>query len=120
MKFIVFLIIFIMVLVLLMNLETILWKLDGLSWRMVNDEGFINNFDDDGKMNFEYLYNPNYMNSILKKYYIDNDIKINGKKLVNHPYQMRRTVNGRDYYYGKYITNIPHNNDIYNKYGVRV
>ena len=40
----------------------------------------------DGKMTFNYLNDPFYSQNILKKYYIDDDKKINGVKVNYHPY----------------------------------
>ena len=48
-----------------------------------------NDPDNDGKMKFDYLTTPNYKNNILARYYIDDDVKINGSRMVQHPYQDR-------------------------------
>jgi hypothetical protein len=41
----------------------------------------------DGKMSFDYLINPNYDKEVLGKYYINDDIIINGSRLNDHYYQ---------------------------------
>ena len=46
--------------------------------------------DKDGNMNFNFLKAENSQ-YVLKKYYLDTDRKINGKKLHIHPYQKKVT-----------------------------
>lgn len=41
----------------------------------------------DGKMSFDYLINPNYDKEVLGKYYLNDDIIINGSRLNEHYYQ---------------------------------
>jgi len=41
----------------------------------------------DGKMSFDYLVNPNYDKELLGKYYLNDDIIINGSRLNDHYYQ---------------------------------
>ena len=41
----------------------------------------------DGKMKFDYITDPYYGQKILKKYYIDYDKKINGRKVNDNPYK---------------------------------
>lgn len=91
-----------------------------------NKEKFLslnNDPDNDGKMKFDYLPNPNYKNNILARYYIDDDVKINGSRMVQHPYQDRhwglsqRTLRK---FYGD-IFWFPQVSDIYyNAYGIRL
>ena len=76
--------------------------------------------DKDGRMNFNYLTNPNYSRSILLRYYINDDKKIAGTRLVQHPYQFTRSPNGRDRYYGTLFYNKPLSESIYNNFGVRL
>lgn len=51
------------------------------------------NVNNDGNMNFDYLIKKNYTKNILDKYYLNDDTKINGKRLVNHPYQKKNKLN---------------------------
>ncbi len=76
--------------------------------------------DKDGKMKFNYLTNPKYANSILSRYYIDDDKKILGTRLVQHPYQIARSPNGRDIYYGTLFYDKTRSESIYNSTGVRL
>jgi hypothetical protein len=78
--------------------------------------------DKDGKMTFEYLNDVNYKNTILNEYYMNDDIIVNGSRLVDHPLQKR--VLGQDgrYYYGR-IDNIQDakaSDFIYNQFGIRL
>ena len=62
-------------------------------FRSVSNETFLirNNPDFvDGQMNFNYLVDPNYTQSILNRYYINDDTKINGQRVVVHPNQYKR------------------------------
>ena len=43
----------------------------------------------DGKMNFDFLNDPQYTNKILNEYYLNDDMKLNGVKLNYHPQQSR-------------------------------
>jgi hypothetical protein len=83
------------------------------------------NYENDGKMNFDYLLNSNHKTNILNKYYLDDDIKVNGRRLNTHPYQFKNYKNLYgivDYQhtdnnnYGAYNTFADY---IYNIYGVR-
>ena len=82
-----------------------------------------NDPDNDGKMKFNYLTNPNYKNNILARYYIDDDIKINGSRMVQHPYQDRhwgvsqRTLRK---FYGDLFWDQQHSDNIYNAYKIRL
>ena len=82
-----------------------------------------NDPDNDGKMKFDYLTTPNYKNNILARYYIDDDVKINGSRMVQHPYQDRhwgfsqRTLRK---FYGDLYWYLPHSDDIYNAYKIRL
>ena len=51
------------------------------------------NYENDGKMNFDYLLNSNHKTNILNKYYLDDDIKVNGRRLNTHPYQFKNYKN---------------------------
>ena len=93
-------------------------------------------FDNDGKMKFDYLNDPYYTENVLKKYYINDDKKLNGVKVNSHIYanSYPNCENARDtvpYVYSgdisfhcrrkngwwnKYDTL---SQDIYNLYGVR-
>ncbi len=42
--------------------------------------------ENDGKMTFNYINDPNYSNRIISQYYLDDDIRINGMKVNSHPY----------------------------------
>lgn len=91
----------------------------------------------DGKMSFDYLINPNYDKEVLGKYYLNDDIIINGSRLNNHYYQGKHnTFWGFLYNYPNKITinntiqtstpNVPNldtvakSDDIYNNYKVRL
>ena len=58
--------------------------------------------DNDGKMNFNFLKDEN-TNYVLQTYYLDDDKKINGRRVNYHPYQEQ-------------VPNIPPPVDIYSKY----
>lgn len=92
-------------------------------------DNFVNekdlNYENDGNMKFDYLLNNNHKNIILNKYYLDDDIKVNGIRLNNHPYQLKndKKLYGiieyqytDNYNFGKYNTFTDY---IYNTYGVR-
>ena len=51
------------------------------------------NVNNDGNMNFDYLIKKDYTNNVLNKYYLNDDTKINGKRLVNHPLQKKNNLN---------------------------
>ncbi len=46
------------------------------------------NITDQSPMNFSYLTNKNYANNILSTYYLNDDTKINGNRVVNHPFMI--------------------------------
>ena len=83
------------------------------------------NIENDGNMKFDYLIKNNYTKNVLDKYYLNDDKKINGKRVVNHPYQKKNYLNlygnpfnqlstsGR---WGGYDT---YSEYIFNNYGVR-
>ena len=83
------------------------------------------NYENDGNMKFEYLLNDNHKNIILNKYYLNDDIKVNSKRLNIHPYQFKN----EKYLYGisvfqnkdnqKYGNSYSFSDYIYNTYGVR-
>lgn len=66
-------------------------------------------------MNFEYLTNPNYARNILATYYLDDDKKINGNRVVNHPYMF-----SNNNMYGRYWWTPALSNQIYKSSGVRL
>ena len=76
----------------------------------------------DGKMTFEFLNDVDYKNKILNEYYINDDIIVNGSRLVDHPLQKRILgIDGR-YYYGR-INNIydaKGSDLIYKQFGIRI
>tara|TARA_Y100000389_G_C17426390_1_gene499793 strand:+ start:1208 stop:1561 length:354 start_codon:yes stop_codon:yes gene_type:complete len=83
------------------------------------------NYENDGNMTFDYLLDNNYKNDVLNKYYINDDIKVNGKRLNIHHYQFKNNNNlyglahfqkTEDGKYGNYKTFAEY---IYNTYGVR-
>ena len=72
----------------------------------------------DGKMKYEYLTDPNYTAKILKKYYVSDDTKINGVRVIHHPYQRKTGL-----FFGnpRFAVNNTFNSDnIYNTYGIRL
>jgi hypothetical protein len=90
------------------------------------------NYNDDGKMKFDYLTDPSYKAKILNRYYINDDKKQNGVKINNHPYAVKHKnceVKGaRPYVYGNiWCQRKPggwnryenYGQDIYNSYGIR-
>ena len=88
-----------------------------------------NDPDLDGNMSFDYLTNMNYKDSILARYYLDDDIKINGSRLVDHPGQVKHDcykilVNGQRQnvkcYGSRDDININDSNDKYALYGIRI
>ena len=83
------------------------------------------NIENDGNMKFNYLIDKNYTNTILQKYYLNDDTKINGMRVVNHPFQKKNVLNlyGNPFnqlekpgVWGKFNT---FSDYIYNIYGVR-
>ena len=91
--------------------------------KFVNEKDL--NYENDGNMTFDYLLNSNHKTKILNKYYLDDDIKINGQRLNRHPYQFKNYKNlygivdyqhTDNYNYGAYNTFTDY---IYNTYGVR-
>lgn len=86
-----------------------------------NDELFVslnNNPENDGKMLFDYLTNKNYGENIINKYYQNDDTKINGINVINHPYKDKL-----NYLFGiaPYIKMTSEQSDnIYNSSGVRL
>jgi len=117
--FIIILIIFIGFIILICN------------WKLYKNNYGIDNFvvkrdtinpDKDGKMTFEYLNDVNYKTKILNEYYINDDIIVNGSRLVDHPLQKRILgIDGR-YYYGRINnTQDAKNSDmIYKQFGLRL
>lgn len=82
-----------------------------------------NDPDNDGKMHFDYLINPNYKNNILSRYYVDDDKKINGSRIVQHPYQNSIWGNSQGAlrkYYGDLFWNPLYSNYLYKTYGIRL
>ena len=90
------------------------------------------NFNNDGHMKFDYIEDPNYTTKLLYKYYVDDDIKLNGEKINRHPYEKARPncrVDGaRRYVYGRawcqrkpgaWHKHDTYGQDIYNFYGIR-
>ena len=43
----------------------------------------------DGKKTFNYLTIPTYSNTVLNRYYLNDDTILNGTRAVNHPYQSK-------------------------------
>ncbi len=66
-------------------------------------------------MSFDYLTNPNYARNILATYYLDDDKKINGNRVVNHPYMF-----SNNNMYGRYWWAPALSNQIYKSSGVRL
>jgi hypothetical protein len=98
-------------------------------WVMVNKNNTNNKkeafkigtkLEDDGKMRFGYLTNYGYANSILSRYYINDDKKIGGVRLVSHPYQIRYSPNGRDKYFGDLYWDKTKSDNVYKTNGVRL
>ena len=83
------------------------------------------NYENDGNMNFDYLLDNNHKNKVLNKYYLNNDIKVNGKRLNIHHYQLKnnRNLYGMAHFQkkdtGKYGNNHTFADYIYNIYGIR-
>jgi len=83
------------------------------------------NYENDGNMTFDYLLDNNYKNNVLNKYYINDDIKVNGNRLNIHHYQVKnnRKLYGMSHFqkkeYGKYGKYDTFTDYIYNTYGVR-
>jgi hypothetical protein len=66
-------------------------------------------------MNFSYLTNPNYARNILDTYYLNDDTKINGTRVINHPYMYSRNKS-----YGYYSVDPVLSNNAYKEKGVRL
>jgi hypothetical protein len=73
------------------------------------------NLTNQAPMNFSYLTNPNYASNILATYYLDDDTKINGNRILSHPYMYSNNKK-----YGYYWWNPTESNKIYKKNSVRV
>ena len=73
------------------------------------------NLSNQAPMDFSYLTNPNYARDILATYYLDDDKKINGKRVVNHPYMY-----SNNNHYGYYWRNPGDSISIYKSKGVRL
>ena len=128
-----FIVLFILALLCFFSYLEITKYLDGIEKFITNREN--NDPDKDGKMDFSYIYNPNYNANILDKYYLDDDIKINGNRLVYHPLQFKQpnhytTRTGYNYwgayvikdygsYYG-YYPNVTESNKYYKTTGMRL
>jgi len=56
-------------------------------------------------MNFDYLKQPNYKNSILLKYYLNNDARAKNRSVIPRPLAYPYTFNGINYYYGTGLGN---------------
>lgn len=80
----------------------------------------ISNISDDGKMQFDYLVNPGYANSILTRYYINDDKKLNDSRTIPHPYQIKHSSNGIDKYYGSLFWNKTLSDSVYKDTGIRL
>lgn len=76
--------------------------------------------DNDGNMSFDYLTDPDYKENILARYYINDDVLVNGARLVDHPYQFKQLGPDGKLYYGDYVQNIAQNNRYYLNYGIRL
>lgn len=83
------------------------------------------NVENDGNMKFDYLIKNNYTKNVLDKYYLNDDTKIFGKRIVNHPFQKKNYLNlyGNPFNqlstpkrWGGYDT---YSEYIFNNYGVR-
>ena len=91
-----------------------------------NKEKFLtinNDPDNDGKMRFDYLNNPNYKNNILSRYYVDDDKKINGSRIVQHPYQnsyLSYSQGALRKHYGNLYWNPSYSDYIYKSSGIRL
>ena len=81
------------------------------------------NYENDGNMNFDYLLDINHKNSVLNKYYLNDDLKINGRRLISHPYQLKNDRNLYGISVFQKIENVGNystfSDYIYNTYGVR-
>ena len=82
-----------------------------------------NDPDNDGKMKFDFLNNPNYKNNILSRYYIDDDKKINGSRMVQHPYQnsyFSYSQGALRKHYGNLFWAQPYSDYVYKSSGIRL
>jgi hypothetical protein len=79
------------------------------------------NPDNDGQMSFNYLVDPNYSSSRLSRYYINDDVKINGNRLMYHPYQNKHYnwFNNQGFY-GDFYYDVNTNDKIYKNNGIRL
>lgn len=79
-----------------------------------------NDPDNDGKMTFEYLNSPNYTNNVLSRYYINDDKKINGTRIIQHPYQNKYSPDIKHYFFGNLYWNPLYSDYLYNTYSIRL
>ena len=94
----------------------------------INEKFITNNNtpENDGKMKFNYVNNPNYTKTILSRYYLNDDSQwkigdISGR-YVYHPYQYKRNpywLNSSKYY-GFLWHNPQLSDSLFNSYGVRL
>ena len=91
-----------------------------------NKDRFKNeNANNDGKMTFNYLKDNNNTKNILNKYYMNDDTKINGTRIVYHPYQQKNFLNlygnpnNQTSYKGAFNGFDTIGEYMYNQYGVR-
>ena len=66
-------------------------------------------------MDFTYLTNKNYANNIAARYYLNDDARVGGARVVNHPYMYSY---GGHYGYG--WSNPGWSNGVYRNTGVRL
>ena len=78
--------------------------------------------DNDGKMKFSYLINPQYTPDILSKYYLNDDTRVNNIRSIEHPTQSprRASLSSDIKYYGNIYYNNIESNRIYKETGIRL
>jgi hypothetical protein len=64
------------------------------------------NLTNQAPMDFSYITNRNYAENILATYYLDDDKKINGSRVVNHPYMHSYNKNYGYYWWWPNLSNI--------------
>ena len=112
---------FLLVLLLIIIILNIYLSNKKINKKVLNIDNFISINNDpayDGKMQYKFLTNSDYTKNILNKYYVNDDTKINNKRVINHPYQNKTGL-----FFGNprfALNNTFISNNIYNRYGIRV
>ena len=107
--------------ILYVNNKNVAYKSKNNNNRLITERFLTENNspDNDGKLIFSYLNDPQYTNNILSKYYIYDDTRMHNYRLIYHPNQyFRYASNNLVKYYGN-VNNVD-SNKIYKEYNIRL